>query len=552
VTTREIPNERPKEEPAEPTDAEAEQPQTINPSLLSRSAAVSGPSVASRRSVFENAGARRMSIAVQEDPIRRLKPSRNVDVLHRALDMGKKIWSLNKLQRVLEILLESDPYRSFAMTRASHVGAANQNAAVSRAVEDPSLLQQMLDKERANGPTDRDLRVATQEIHYFKGHYIYVYDVEGKQKPMIIREFPKAAEKHDGDWPQLRASGSGRCPFVEDADAAEKRSVEKARRAAAAAAADKAPKLQPPEAPAPKPVTGKRTLGEMQDGQNQRAGPRARVDLFDATKAAMMPVMDFQNAFTGRAKTGRFFAGEPGASGVQPSGITSAIRSQMISSATGGLGARAGTSKAIHGLQRQVLQRSTSTGLQEPSSRRMTEVSMDHPNFVRSTSIGTTSRRKLDMIDEDQTAPEQKHKRTVSVPAPPPKKKREAKPGYCENCQEKFDDFDEVDIWPRPIPFLLDREMLTMVAHPLAQASQVCRRRQQLDRTRCAPGAARAGAQVPMTGTTQTPLVLRHLLYEPFSVFPGSGTSRLPLSKRNIFGAPAPRLPAPQIPESRR
>jgi len=451
VTTREIPDEKPKDDSAEPTDVEAEQLQTINPSLLSRSAAVSGPSVPSSRSVFENAGARRMPMVVQEDPIRRLRPSRNVDVLHRALDMGKKIWSLNKLHRVLEMLLENDPYRSFALTRASHVGAASQNATVSRAAEDPTLLQQMLDKERVNGPTDRDLRVSTQEIHYFRGHYIHVYDVEGKQKPIMVREYPKVVEKHDGEWPQLRPSGTGRCPFVEDADAAEKRAADKAKRLAAAAAADKPPKLQPPEVPAPKPVTGKRTLSEMQDGQS-RAAPRARVDLFDAAKATMKPAIDFQpqNAFTSRAKTGRFLAGEPVASGVQPSGVTSAIRSQMISSATGGLGSRAGTSKAIHGLQRQVLQKSTSTGLQEPSSRRMTEVGMEHPSFVRSTSIGRTSHRKLDMIDEDQPAAEQKHKRTLSVPVQAPKKTREAKPGYCENCQDKFEDFDDVSFCRRP------------------------------------------------------------------------------------------------------
>jgi regulatory subunit for Cdc7p protein kinase len=159
---------------------------------------------------------------------------------------------------------------------------------------------------------------------------------------------------------------------------------------------------------------------------------------------------DQENAFMSRAKAPRFVAGEPVASGVQPSKLTSAIRSQMISSTTGVLGGvKAGTSKEIHGLQRQVLQKNSTPAVSDLSSRRLAEMSHDSNTFIRSTSVCRPSARgKLDMNDEDGSAAVRgaKLRRTESAPAPPmeKQKKRDLKPGYCENCADKFDDFDEV------------------------------------------------------------------------------------------------------------
>ncbi len=206
----------------------------------------------------------------------------------------------------------------------------------------------------------------------------------------------------------------------------------------------------------------------MEDGINLRrldASRRPPEALFGSAKTTTtsavaglqrqdQPPVDFQpqNAFTSRAKTGRLFAGEPVASGVQPSGITSAIRSQM--SATGNLGSKAGTSKAIHGLQRKVLQKSAPTS-HDPASRRVNDAANTAAveplaattpvpsSFVRSASMSQTSQRTLDAIAESHPARGDNHKRTMSVPVQP-KPKRDPKPGYCENCQDKFDDFDDV------------------------------------------------------------------------------------------------------------
>ena len=372
--------------------------------------------------------------------------------------MGKKIWSLDKLQKILDMVLEPDPYKSALLGQGLRSAAVKESSATRGA--EPSNLLQLLQNERVHGPSDRDPSVTTKELNYFKGPYIYVYDIEEKQKPIMVREYAKVAEKKNGDWPQFRVASQGRCPFIEDVEPAEReRSHARAKeRVSKAAVEAKAPVLKPPQAPPPKPVTGKRTLTEMEDAHNRGAAPAAcQPAKFDLTKASNPPTVEFraENAFTSRARAGRFFAGEPVASGVQPSHITSAIRSQMVSSTSGTLGAKAGTSKEIHGLQRKVLQKNSTPALsQDPSSRRLGEMSHDSNTFIRSASLGRTAHRKPDMVDEDDVAPgKAKLRRTESAPGPAQTKqrKRDPKPGYCENCQDKFDDFDEVSRvagWP--------------------------------------------------------------------------------------------------------
>lgn len=441
ITTRSIPAERSEAAaqggaeaaPVEPQQQEQqqaqEQPQTINPSLLDRNTA------ARRKLLFDFRQAPPPSQQL-EDPARRTRP-RNNDVLHKAREMGKKIWSLEKFQTMLSVLLESEgPQAGYSVSRAS---AARSHYGLSKSSHEPNLLQ-LLHNERINGPSDRDPTAVSRELVYFKGPYIYVWDMDEKQKPMMVREYPKVANKADGEWPQFRSVGNGRCPFVEEVEVPEKdhrktREREKARAAAAAAARreDPVPILKPPEIPMARPATGKRTLTEMEDGHNRAATP---TDVFNPAKAVMSKQAELrptQNAFTSRAEGTRLFAGEPVASGMQPSNITSAIRSQMISSTSGINGAKAGTSKEVHGLQRKVLQK-TNPASQDPSSRRLAEVSMDVASS-RSTTVGRHTSRTVHQDDDSQRA-------TVQ----PLKSKKDLKPGYCENCQDKFRDFDEVSV----------------------------------------------------------------------------------------------------------
>lgn len=473
-----------------------EQPKTIDPSLLNRTAETgSSTSAVKRKLLFDTAASRRIPIQVHEDAVRKPKP-RNTDVLYRAREMGKKIWSLEKMQKILEMVLEPDPYKSALLGQGHRTGAIQANA-TSKAAEQPNLLQ-LLQNERVHGPSDRDPTVTSTELNYFKGPYIYVYDIEEKLKPIMVREYPKVADKKLGEWPQFRVASQGRCPFVEDGGLQPERvrPVVKAKERVTKAAVEiQAPAAEPAPAAQPKPVTGKRTLADREDHLLNADNRRLDPDFADFARKVGpahlrrgMPTTE--NAFMSCAKAPRFVAGEPVASGVQPSKLTSAIRSQMISSTSGVLGGvKAGTSKEMHGLQRKVLQKNSTPAVsQDVSSRRMGEMSHDSNTFVRSTSVSrTTASRKLDMIDEDDsTAHRAKLRRTESAPVPVPEKqkKRDLKPGYCENCGDKFDDFDEVRPHAAFFPFLSDWSLTISTAHSQSQTSQICGKREELGAAR--------------------------------------------------------------------
>lgn len=446
MTTRTIPSASTEHTQVEETVQEEheEQPKTINPSLLDRS------STAARRKLlfdFKNVSSR----SQQLDGSAKLgKGARNNDVLVKAKEMGKKIWPLDKFQMILNVLLESEA----ADNAQSSKTTAARSQIGSKSANEPNLFK-LLHAERVNGPSDRDPSAANRELVYFKGPHIYVWDMDEKQKPMMARDYPKVANKADGEWPQFRSVGNGRCPFVEEVEIHEKdrRREREAEKARAARRQQAVPALNPPEAVAPKPLTGKRSLSQMEDGHNKLRGVTP-TDVFNPAKAALSKQLSkqqelSQNAFTSRAEGARLFAGEPVASGMQPSNITSAIRSQMISSTSGIGGAKAGTSKEIHGLQRKVLQKNP-LGSRDLSSRPFNEVSMDVASS-RSTTAPPLSRQtsKAAMTqDEDSQQPAVSKERKTQTQAL--KSKKDLKPGYCENCQDKFRDFDEV----RPLPCL--------------------------------------------------------------------------------------------------
>lgn len=352
--------------------------------------------------------------------------------------MGKKIWSLDKFQNMLSVLLESETQSAANSTRNAGV---RSHYGITKGPFESNLLQ-MLHNERINGPSDRDPTAVTRELVYFKGQYIYVWDMDEKNKPVMVREYPKVIHKQDGEWPQFRSVGNGRCPFVEEieiSDKEQRRNREREKAARAIKRDDAANLVKPAAIPPMKAVTGKRGLADMEDAHN-RVKP-APTEVLNPAKTAMSKQAETkpQKAFISRAEGGRLFAGEPVASGMQPSNVTSAIRSQMISSTSGINGGKAGTSKELHGLQRKVLQKANPAS-HDASSRRLAEVSMDVASS-RSTNMGRATSKAAQHQDDESQKPDGREKK---LQAQALKSKRDLKPGYCENCQDKFRDFDEV------------------------------------------------------------------------------------------------------------
>jgi len=319
-------------------------------------------------------------------------------------------------------------------------------------------LSQLLRNERINGPSDRDPTVAAKDLTLFKGPFIYIHDIDEKQKPIMVREYAKVAHKEEGDWPQFRSVANGKCPFVEEVDYGRReaerekellrlqRQQEKEKMMVPRTRAmTEAARMQPPT----KTLSHKRTLSQIADGANRIAVASKQSNPFTSREhSGAEPSSKGQNAFVSRAGPARLFGGEPVASGLQPSNITSAIQSAAVTSSTAAHpGAKAGTSKEVHGLQRKVLEKNSGGpgsygGM--ASSHRMTDMNAAAREDVR------PAKRKLGLIEEDVDPSEEENVRRAEVgrkaKAVPQRRleRRDPKPGYCENCQDKFEDFEEV------------------------------------------------------------------------------------------------------------
>lgn len=478
VTTRSIPSENEVSSAdantgssANDSQSQTKHPQTINPVLLDRSsesASTQYEGVTTKgKFTFDAHFTSRRPAPVTQDMDIRKQPVRNADVLYRARDLGIKIWALEKLSRMMTTMFDTDTgmvHDHNTRSNPTRVAAP----ALSRSAREADL-SQLLRNERINGPSDRDPTVATKEMILFKGPYIYVHDIDEKQRPIMVREYSKVANKEDGDWPQFRSVPNGKCPFVEEVDysrrdaekemARQQKQMEREKSAAPRTRASVAVEagMRPP-----KPINSNRALTDIDQGANRGIAPPPNkqaapfeIPSLEGEPSSKGP----HNAFVSRAGAGRLYGGEPVASGVQPSNITSAIRSQMISSTAAAPGAKAGTSKEVHGLQRKVLERNSgpaSLGL--TSSHRMTDLAGAAKEDTR-----TTKRKgndKLGMIEEDLNEAEQNARRAEAerkTKAVQKRKseKRDPKPGYCENCMDKFEDFDEVCLHSGYCSFLL-------------------------------------------------------------------------------------------------
>ncbi|EKD15217.1 G1/S regulator [Drepanopeziza brunnea f. sp. 'multigermtubi' MB_m1] len=444
-------------------DSQSGQAQTINPSLLDRSSESANELGGRTKFTFDAPVNRRTATHSHDGEVKK-QQVRNADVLYRARELGMKIWALEKLQRMMTTMFDTET--GYQAAHGHNTRSNSVSTTIPRTTRQTDL-SQLLRNERINGPSDRDPTVATKEITLFKGPFIYIHDIDEKQRPIMVREYSKVANKEHGDWPQFRSVAHGKCPFVEEVDnsrrEAEKedklrlqRQQEKEKAMiprTRAAAAFQAAKMQPPKA-----ITGKRTLSEMDSASNRGVTVSTKqINPFAPSNGSLSHDIDQEassrgNAFVSRAGVGRLFGGEPVASGLQPSNITSAIRSTVISSTAAQPGAKAGTSKEVHGLQRKVLEKNSGgpASYNGPSSHRMTdanatarEEAVNKPSKIR-------GRDKLSLIEEDVNPSEtERHARKVEATrkarAAHQRKvqKRDPKPGYCENCQDKFDDFDE-------------------------------------------------------------------------------------------------------------
>ncbi|EMC99505.1 hypothetical protein BAUCODRAFT_82627 [Baudoinia panamericana UAMH 10762] len=387
--------------------------------------------------------------------------SHGSDILTRARHLGIKIWALEKLQRMLS-LLEAGAADDVGVSVTRSQVAANKVA--PKPTKDADL-EQLLRNEKITGPTDRDMTVAAQDMCVLQGIYIYIHDMNEQTRPVMVRDYTKPKEKEAGKWPQFRLTGEGRCPFVDDPQMRKKVVQEQAARAQDELAAVQRQTRTASTQQVAKPAANlPRVLSEQQT--NLRRSPRkldskplAQADAAAAPQPAkpsrqsstqgMLPL--FGSAQHSLRGTPRMIGGEPVASGMQHSNITSAIRSQYISSTAisstaPGANFRVGDSKEVSALKRKVLERGASV----PSNHSMPSSYMNDMraaiNNDRDPPPRAAKRKAqetLGVLYEDAEDGSRASKQRKQAPKRQKPIERDPKPGYCENCRDKFDDFDE-------------------------------------------------------------------------------------------------------------
>lgn len=359
-------------------------------------------------------------------------------------------------------------------------------------------LAQLLRNERRHGPADRDRTVATQELIPFKGPFIYVHDMNEKFRPILVRDYPKVEKREDGIWPQFRSAQPGRCPFVDDSHlvkrqedkrkarneneqkcmdekaAGKEKSIEGDETQAKAheedhvasrtraASAREVTEMQPPVRTASrgslvatqenvKPKS--RSYDEVQPMRAPKL-PGAAPTPTEETGRMTRPILPASQTILGTRSIG----GEPLASGMQQSNITSAIRSQMISStAAAAPGVRAGTNKEVLSLKRKILEKQggsciSANAVAIPALCDDTGEVDPTTGQTSSRAINTRTQQKLRAVNEAHVESDEEAIAVVAAAdrikkSKPGKVEKEPKPGYCENCRDKFDDFDAVSKW---------------------------------------------------------------------------------------------------------
>lgn len=377
-----------------------------------------------------------------------------------------KIWSLEKLQRIISTI--NDGEAALAGQAARGNGAASTAGKKKTGTD----LSQVLRNEQLKGPADLDFAIATKDFVYFKGPYIYVHDMDEKTKPIIVREYPKVAKKQDGAWPQFRSAPVGKCPFIDEPAKKEpdRQKAPKAEKEKETAVNEKPPAnnaetdskaMKPPER------VGEKSVRQDENPAGNQPETMPAPKRVDAPTALPLKPPSPRNAITAqRSVLPTYLGREPAASGVQPSNITSAIRSQMVSSTAAAPGAKAGTSKEVHELKRKVLEKSNGSAppAMAPPSHRTTEITGNiQPQGPLTRAAKNKAQEKMERIDEtgpneiQDNRPQQttvSHRRNSSSKKSK-EKKRDPKPGYCENCRDKFDDFEEVSTLDEYLPITL-------------------------------------------------------------------------------------------------
>ncbi|KAF9451256.1 hypothetical protein P691DRAFT_699608 [Macrolepiota fuliginosa MF-IS2] len=328
------------------------------------------------------------------------------DLIGNALKFNIKIWSTAKLESVLSRCLEEPSTTTASLTSTSK----QRNPTLSK----------LLQSERIYGLSERDPTQKRHDYRYFSrgSHFVLIEDIHGELATIAAHEYPpfKEREGEKSPWPTLYCHPRARGPFI-PFDDREKRRWERQQLAERKENEERSHR----ETLLRKQLMEKRTdthLLARKPGDLRRS----------ASMNNMRNANIFENPGLDHDGEGDVFE-STNASGYLASGLMGYM---AASGNSVGITSTTGTTSTAN---------YTSRNLQIPSNlsgRMRLEVVMRKQPQEKSARANAMA-PPADVPPRSLVLRKSKSTNTLKLP----KREEGSKPGYCESCRQKFDDFKE-------------------------------------------------------------------------------------------------------------
>ena len=350
-----------------------------------------------------------------------LSPANDDRLLLKAIEWKMKIWTVAKLESVLD--------RCQAPVNTELSRTASTTAV-------PQTLSRLLQSERLHGTTERDPNEKRLGLHYFSknSYFLLVEDLNDEVATIHAAEYPikKGRDgKEYGDWPVLYCHPRARGPFIEF-DRTEARRAERAERQEKARERERAQRMTKlREQEMQKKMRADR-LQAKRTGDLRRSVSMVNLHRRMSIGEDGRPPQDIidLDAEAGDMTESANASGYLASGYMAASGNSITITSTAGTTSTSGLSARQMAPALRERLQQQIVT-SRKVGLGNNTGQKESE--KDYKGDMGPPPA----------IPERRLLRKSKSTNTMKLP----KREETTKPGYCECCRMKFDDFQKVRVY---------------------------------------------------------------------------------------------------------
>lgn len=359
----------------------------------------------------------------------------NYDILvKKAVDFGIKIWSATKLESVLERCLISGNMPATTSHKSITTVATPPKATTSQ----QRSLTRLLESERLHGTTtERDPTQKRHDFRYFSraSCFVLVEDMRQELATIHALEYPIAKGRdgvEHGEWPVLHCHPQARGPFLEF-DEKEKKRWEKSQRTETEKVREQVQKARKKQQEIKRKAQAQRNAGDLRRSVSMN-NLRRRVSLPNSGYPQLVD-LDAEasgcDGATDSANASGYLASGPG-------GYMAASGNSVGITSTTGTTSTAGASFRNLKLPAALQERIQS---QVVTSRKFPSAGTGAGERRRTQSKKGTMGPPMG-IPERPNGMLRKSRSTNTLRLP--KREEGCKPGYCESCRIKFEDFKSV------------------------------------------------------------------------------------------------------------